>query len=258
MQSQQSWGRWQGHPQPTPSEYGVMGPSSMMPYDARSSAAPVQQPAVAPPQYMVGNAYSMAPVSTMPAPNYQTHHFPGFQTYAPPSPPSMVSSYKPYQDEHRPALRLMPIGTDRPHEAGYARDDMAMDSVTSSPSVRHALHTPAQSSSCSDSGRSAQSKDESKTFENHTDIDNFIRVLQARIDDDSDDESGEAGYPSPPQDGEAAELTEDGKPTGKNLPKKHRCPLPGCKKKFGQKTHLIIHIRSHTGEKPYVSYYHTS
>lgn len=35
--------------------------------------------------------------------------------------------------------------------------------------------------------------------------------------------------------------------------RKYNCNLPGCGKSFAQKTHLDIHIRAHTGDKPFVS-----
>jgi len=44
---------------------------------------------------------------------------------------------------------------------------------------------------------------------------------------------------------------------GERLQTKERkvffCDIPGCSKTFYQKTHLDIHRRAHTGDKPYVS-----
>ncbi|KOS39675.1 hypothetical protein ACN38_g9482 [Penicillium nordicum] len=34
--------------------------------------------------------------------------------------------------------------------------------------------------------------------------------------------------------------------------RKYNCNLPGCGKSFAQKTHLDIHIRAHTGDKPFI------
>ncbi|CDM37629.1 transcriptional regulator family: C2H2 zinc finger [Penicillium roqueforti] len=34
--------------------------------------------------------------------------------------------------------------------------------------------------------------------------------------------------------------------------RKYNCTLPGCGKSFAQKTHLEIHIRAHTGDKPFI------
>jgi uncharacterized Zn-finger protein len=35
--------------------------------------------------------------------------------------------------------------------------------------------------------------------------------------------------------------------------KRYQCHMPDCNKSFYQKTHLEIHIRAHTGAKPFVS-----
>jgi hypothetical protein len=34
--------------------------------------------------------------------------------------------------------------------------------------------------------------------------------------------------------------------------KRYECTVPGCNKSFFQRTHLDIHSRAHTGDKPFV------
>lgn len=48
------------------------------------------------------------------------------------------------------------------------------------------------------------------------------------------------------------EVEDEGKSKQKPT-KKYECTIPDCRKRFYQKTHLAIHIRSHTGDKPFVS-----
>ena len=52
----------------------------------------------------------------------------------------------------------------------------------------------------------------------------------------------------------AATSKESGSSQGSRLKKKYQCHLPSCAKRFFQKTHLEIHMRAHTGYKPFVSF----
>jgi hypothetical protein len=44
----------------------------------------------------------------------------------------------------------------------------------------------------------------------------------------------------------------DEKKGGTKGKKRYECDVPGCNKSFFQKTHLDIHSRAHTGDKPFV------
>jgi hypothetical protein len=252
MQLPTNWGRWQEHHQSAP-EYGMMSHSGMMQYDSRATSSPtVQQPSVAP-QYMVGNSYSMPSVSSMTAPHYQPHNPFGFQAYPPSTPSPLVAPFRQFSDG-RPTLRVMPISNDKSPDHNYPRDSMHsnIEATTASPEVKHELHTPPQPTRAQDSSAAltpTSAKNEGNKFENNTFIDNLMRVVQSKLNNKPEDNSPEARYPSPPR-GSRSASPEDPKPNEKH-PKKYRCDVADCNQKFAQKTHLYIHIRSHTGEKPY-------
>ena len=48
-------------------------------------------------------------------------------------------------------------------------------------------------------------------------------------------------------------LQEEGDKPQPKPRKRYQCNMPGCNKSFYQKTHLEIHVRAHTGAKPFVS-----
>ncbi|KAF3035958.1 hypothetical protein E8E12_006578 [Didymella heteroderae] len=70
-----------------------------------------------------------------------------------------------------------------------------------------------------------------------TDVDTLMKAIQAK-------------QPESPQ---APQVNKEGgdKPSQKPR-KRYQCNMPGCNKSFYQKTHLEIHVRAHTGAKPFV------
>ncbi|KAH8689698.1 hypothetical protein BGW36DRAFT_308597 [Talaromyces proteolyticus] len=62
---------------------------------------------------------------------------------------------------------------------------------------------------------------------------------------------GVATYQFPTPNPEPARFTASSPEKTTKQKRKHQCTLPGCGKLFTQKTHLDIHMRAHTGAKPF-------
>ncbi|KAF2623954.1 zinc finger protein-like protein OZF [Macroventuria anomochaeta] len=85
--------------------------------------------------------------------------------------------------------------------------------------------------------RSRSEPSESTGINFATDVDTLMKAIQAKQPDS----------PQPPQ----VSKEEENKPNQKPR-KRYQCNMPGCNKSFYQKTHLEIHVRAHTGAKPFV------
>ncbi|KAF2273828.1 uncharacterized protein EI97DRAFT_145726 [Westerdykella ornata] len=97
------------------------------------------------------------------------------------------------------------------------------------------------------------------TIEFNTHVDTLMRAIQAK----QKHEPQQTQQPSEVRPELAQELRraphspprQDAKQQTKSQKKptrKYECPLQDCNKRFCQKTHLVIHMRSHNGEKPHV------
>lgn len=95
--------------------------------------------------------------------------------------------------------------------------------------------------------------DPEKQTEFHTDVDTLMKTIQVKSDDpvitSMAVDQHEDLY-SPP-----SHVTASPEPTtsSRSAKKRHPCTVPKCPMRFSQKTHLNIHVRSHTDERPYVS-----
>lgn len=100
-------------------------------------------------------------------------------------------------------------------------------------------------------------KEEGTDIEFSTEVDVLMKAIQAKPESSSQQSlpslqhlapHGYAYPMTPPRMiANESQLSRSGKQ------RRYSCTLPGCGKAFAQKTHLDIHTRAHTGDKPFVS-----
>ena len=98
------------------------------------------------------------------------------------------------------------------------------------------------------------------TTETNTNVDMLVRTIQAK----ANPKPGQASVVNSPATQEKFDYGSLGSQTpssqfwdassrgSSNARKRYQCDIPSCAKSFFQKTHLDIHMRAHTGHKPFV------
>ncbi|KAI1853709.1 hypothetical protein JX265_003958 [Neoarthrinium moseri] len=250
------WGRWHGTYQQS-ADYTPMDASGLVHY---GSSIPVSAPLQRAPheQYPMGTTYSMAPVPSLPPQNTF-----GVHAYAPASPNGMVMPpYRSYTESHSPL-------SDRSQEISYKRDPQPVyreDPGHAPPTMKYevqqlapqrSLPLETKPSTIPDVASPAVTKPEPVKYENDSPVDIMMKAIQRGEDEDEDeaDNNSETGMHTPSSSGGSrppSPKPKSCKTVRGKKEKRVKCPWPGCKQRFAQTTHTTIHMRTHTGERPFV------
>jgi hypothetical protein len=88
-----------------------------------------------------------------------------------------------------------------------------------------------------------------------TDVDTLMRAIQAKQTNSPQSLEPKVRYSMPHLSFCIFNLKQEEEIKVTQKPRKrYQCTVPNCNKSFYQKTHLEIHIRAHTGAKPFVSF----
>ncbi|KAH8663925.1 hypothetical protein BX600DRAFT_286937 [Xylariales sp. PMI_506] len=241
-----NWERWPA-PHHAHQEYNMIDASGLVQYDPRTTTAPLQRPATTQ-QYMMSNSYHMAPIPGLAQQNF------AYSSYSPTSPSQVVLPF-----QNRPAPRVVSYDMERGQPLPYSADErnIYVEEQTQSPAIKREAQPQAARSVTvkgSPSGSSTPSSGpaEEHTYEGNSALDVLMKAIQSKDAVKDEEETSESGYQSPPHSeaGSRAPTPEAAQPA-KSIRKRVKCDWPRCRKRFAQSTHLKIHLRSHTGHKPY-------
>ncbi|KAK5654844.1 hypothetical protein OQA88_6880 [Cercophora sp. LCS_1] len=254
------WARWPQHHHN--GEYVVMD-SGMMPYEVPMrplASPPLQRPALGSPYFTSAPLSTAVIASASPAQYQAPAHYGGYHPF-PPSPP-LDSTFKtegPHHLPERPNLRV--ISAEPEPETTRNQQDIsrrrAPDAGSRSPSSKsegqmsRTMSISSEQRAPSITNSSSPSTGDQVEF--NTEVDALMRALQAKADSDAILKKAEFISKST----EDVKCEQPESPFDRAEPKqqqkeKRMFPCDMCDMKFNQKTHLDIHRRKHTGDKPYI------
>ncbi|KAI1812675.1 hypothetical protein GGS20DRAFT_521661 [Poronia punctata] len=208
-----------------------------------------------PSPYPIHQAYSVAPMTTMPAPQYPVHHGFVYDSYASGAVSAPMGSSKQYMPE-RPMLQI-PYGSSHEVPAPVEENTYSPIKQMQSPVIKT---EPQYYDSTKDLKSIVANPVEPRPQEPAftTSIDRLLKVMQQKADPSEGTQTAVAPAPTttgPETSTRAttsrakARVGEDDETDQKDRP--YVCRRKKCRKRFSQTTHLRIHERSHTGERPH-------
>jgi hypothetical protein len=289
---QQAWGRWaEQHPAQAIDAYWAMDISGIIQsYDSRTTSSVALSGTVMAPQYGQSPPYTGASSNRLVASQQQLQQNPfSYSPYSVAAPNGLIPAFANSQPmnyiQQRPIPRLMQPVLDGSRGVSYTRTDgqgFVEEHQNRSPSIKQEPNWKAPTRS--QTFTSPKTKTVTSPLPNGTadvnfgtEVDTLMKAIQAKSQTVPPQKSS-PGPPSrpvvgsrftPPYDAQTVSqigmqmeeskcnLTDEDLQDEPSSPqgsrKRYQCTIEGCSNSFYQKTHLEIHIRKHTGDKPYVS-----
>ncbi|KAK3378026.1 hypothetical protein B0H63DRAFT_233495 [Podospora didyma] len=241
--------------------------ASMASYESRQgTTAPLERSIMAP-HFFTSTSFSAAPLATIPAPELeqQAGTYGAYASYN--SSPTLGSPFRQQQFMERPELSVLASEAVSGRGFRYPRDSRSSLDETPSPSVKVESETSTVKPSISNPPTPSRTFTPNSLVNGgnqvmfNTPLDALMKTIQAKAEVGSTVDTSENGQ-DPIKTQVKIEQRPPTFPTERDLgmqlrderlnPKRFSCNIPGCFKRFHQKTHLDIHRRAHTGERPYV------
>jgi hypothetical protein len=284
----QAWGRWavQNSHQPVESFYSMDVSGLVQTYDPRSSSSAAMTRAITAPHYVSVNAYSgdtSGGRRTAHQPQLQQAPF-NFGPYTTCTSNGLVPPFANNYIQQRPLPRLIQPDSDGDRGSSYHnhRKGFVEEHQKQSPIIKPEPQWNVSNNSptfvpTNSKGLASIPVSGSAEISFGTEVDTLMKAIQAKSQTTPQPKSSPiqsrpvvgVSVPSPKvratshhglhSSGEVKDLKLthkdlqddlNGQKVGK---KRYQCTINGCSKSFYQKTHLDIHERAHTGDKPYVS-----
>ncbi|KAI3324968.1 hypothetical protein HD806DRAFT_461199 [Xylariaceae sp. AK1471] len=212
-------------------------------------------PAVSAP-FVMEQSYSMAPMMTMPAPQHPIHNGFVYDSYA----PEATNSVAPPSNQYLAERPLLDMGSLRFHglpEHLEGTNHLPAKQPSRSPVIKS---EPQPSDNAKDSkvttANTAEGQAQEPVFS--TSIDQLLKVIQEKSDRPEVDipatrpSKTRAGNGSARVAGCRRKRKADNASEAELKDKPYVCRWKKCRRRFPQITHLNIHERRHTGERPHV------